>query len=125
MEQNILDLLARFDGTDARLDPLAVRDGLLTSREIALVLGSGVTEAVRVVADVNMVRSSLADMALAWRRVRVSSAPLVPPMGVLEGVTRALCVLASIEAVQVALRWLAESDPFWDLLEAQRARRSR
>ncbi|MBC7817478.1 MAG: methyltransferase, partial [Planctomycetaceae bacterium] len=47
MEQNILDLLARFDGTDARLDSLAVREGRLTSREVALVLGNGVTEAVR------------------------------------------------------------------------------
>jgi hypothetical protein len=125
MEQNILDLLARFDGTDARLDSIAVRTGLLTSREVALVLGSGVTEAARVVADVDMVRSSVADMALAWREVRWAAAPLSPPMRVLDGATRALCLLASIEAVRAALRWLAESDPFWDLLKAQRARRSR
>jgi hypothetical protein len=125
MEQNILDLLARFDGTDARLDSLAVREGRLTSREVALVLCNGVTEAVRVAADVDVVRSSLADMALAWRQVRLSAAPLPPPMCVLDGVTRALCLLASMEAVRIALRWLAESEPFWDLLKAQRARRSR
>jgi hypothetical protein len=125
MEQNILDLLARFDGTNARLDSHAVRTGLLTSREVALVLSCGVTEAARVVADLSMVRSSVADMALAWREVRWPAAPLPPPMCVLEGATRALSLLASMDAVRAALRWLAESEPFWELLKAQRARRSR
>ena len=119
MEDKILALLARLDRGDALLDHRAIRDDLLTSREVALLLGAGALAAARVVSNVDAVRSSLADMALAWRNVLATAPPLAPPMCVVAGVTRAIGLMASRESIAVALRWLAES-PVWEATDAER-----
>jgi len=120
MEEKILALLAHLDREGTRLDQRPVRDDLLTSREVALLLGAGALAAARVVASVDEVRGSIADMALAWRNVLAPAPPLPAPMCAVTGVTFAVALMAPRESVAAALSWLAQSEPVWEVIDAER-----
>jgi len=125
MDERVLGLLAQLDRGDlllARLDERPVRDDALTSREVALLIGAGVAAAVRIAPDVDEIRSSLADLALASRSVLVAAHP-PPPMIVVGGFVQGLALVAPRDAIASALRSLVESEPFWLVAEAGAARR--
>jgi len=125
MDERMLGLLAQVDRGDAklaRLDQRAVREDALTSREVALLIAAGVGAAARVVSNVDEIRSSLADLALAWRNVVVSAPPMPPPMMVVAGFVQGLALMAPRDAIAGALRCLVENEPFWRVAEARRGR---
>jgi hypothetical protein len=121
MKRAILELLGRNFAVGSRLGPGPARAGLLTTREVAIVLAAGAGEAVRATNDVDIIRSAVADLALAWRAVDAPAPPVPVVVRVLDGVAHGLVVVADEDKVREALRWLAGCDEFWSFVDAERA----